>query len=152
MGVVLILIRELKKDEIKSALELAWSVFQQFEAPDYSEEGIKEFYRSIHDPLFVDSLRVYGVFEESKLVGTLATCNDGNHIALFFVSEFYQHQGIGKALYLHACHDNASGKMTVNSSPFAVPIYHHLGFTALKPEQVTNGLRYTPMECKLKQI
>ena len=36
-------------------------------------------------------------------------------------------------------------KMTVNSSPYAVPIYHKLGFKETDSEQIVNGLRYIPM-------
>lgn len=143
------LIRELKKNETERALELAWAVFEQFEAPDYSEQGAEEFYRSIHDPEYVSMLRVYGAFEENDIVGMIATRSNGNHIALFFVRETYQRHGIGRALFAQVCHDNRSGRITVNSSPFAVPVYHHLGFTDVDAEQTTNGLRYTPMECRL---
>lgn len=38
-----ITIRELSNDEIAIALELVWEVFMEFEAPDYSQEGINEF-------------------------------------------------------------------------------------------------------------
>lgn len=34
---------------------------------------------------------------------------------------------------------------TVNSSPYAVKIYEHLGFRATDSEQTVNGLRFTPM-------
>lgn len=34
---------------------------------------------------------------------------------------------------------------TVNSSPYAVEVYRHLGFFPTDTEQVTNGIRYTPM-------
>ena len=112
-------------------------------------EGINEFYRSIHDHQFLNSLKIYGAFNNNDIVGTIATCNNGNHIALFFVSEKFQRQGIGKALFTQACHDNSIDKITVNSSPFAVPIYHQLGFTDLDEEQVVNGLRFTPMVCSL---
>jgi len=128
---------------------LVLTVFEKYEAPDYSEQGIKEFYKSIFDPEYLSMLRVYGAFVKNDIVGTIATRSNGNHIALFFVSEEYQQQGIGKALFMHVCHDNTSGKITVNSSPFAVVVYHHLGFTDMNTEQVTNGLRYTPMEFRL---
>lgn len=36
--------------------------------------------------------------------------------------------------------------MTVNSSPYAVPVYEKLGFHATGSEQTVNGLRFTPME------
>lgn len=42
-------VRELKESESADALLLVWDVFMEYEAPDYSEEGIAEFYKSIHD-------------------------------------------------------------------------------------------------------
>ncbi len=36
-------IRKKLKEEMKKALELVWKVFLEYEAPDYTEEGIKEF-------------------------------------------------------------------------------------------------------------
>ena len=35
-------IRKILKGEMKKALELVWKVFLEYEAPDYTEEGIKE--------------------------------------------------------------------------------------------------------------
>ena len=35
---------------------------------------------------------------------------------------------------------------TVNSSPYAVPIYHKLGFVDTNTEQLASGMRYTPMK------
>lgn len=66
-------------------MELAWEVFMQFEAPEYSDEGINEFYRSIHDDDYVSRLRVFGALSGNELVGMIATRNEGTHIALFFV-------------------------------------------------------------------
>ena len=36
-------VRRLYPEEIQSALDLCWEVFLQYEAPEYSEEGIQEF-------------------------------------------------------------------------------------------------------------
>ncbi|MDP4152238.1 MAG: GNAT family N-acetyltransferase [Bacillota bacterium] len=141
------LIRELSGNEIENAAELAWTVFKTFEAPDYGEQGITEFFKCIHDSQFLSQLKFYGAFDGDDIVGTIATRSSGNHISLFFVNEQYQRQGIGKALFSRICKDNFSGKITVHSSPFAIPVYHQLGFTDIDTEQVTNGLRYTPMEC-----
>ena len=65
--------RELDKHEIGMAMELAWEVFMQFEAPEYSDEGINEFYRSIHDDDYVSRLRVFGALSGNELVGMIAT-------------------------------------------------------------------------------
>ncbi|MBR0413100.1 MAG: GNAT family N-acetyltransferase [Eubacterium sp.] len=133
-------IRELNKEEIAPALDLVWKVFLEYEAPDYSQEGVDEFYKSIHNSNYLSMLTFYGAFSDS-LVGVIATRNEGKHIALFFVDGRYQGQGIGRALFNAVKTDI----MTVNSSPYAVPIYQKLGFYATNEEQVINGLRFIPM-------
>jgi len=138
--------RSLTQVETEAALELAWNVFLEFEAPDYSEEGVAEFHKSIHDPDFIQKLQLYGAFDGEELVGVLATRSNGDHIALFFVTGKMQGQGIGRKLFELALKNNTSGKMTVNSSPYAVEIYRHFGFVNTCTEQVTNGIRFTPME------
>lgn len=141
-------IRELRQEETEEALCLVWNVFQEYEAPDYTKEGIEEFYKSIHDEKYLSKLCWYGAFVQEKLVGIIATRNEGTHIALFFVDGKYHRQGIGKRLYQIARSGNNSNKITVNSSPYAVPVYHKLGFIDTDAEQVVNGLRFIPMEHK----
>ena len=91
-------------------------------------------------------LCVYGAFVHGTLAGVLATQSGGSHIALFFVKGAYHRQGIGRRLFETALAACGAGKMTVNSSPYAVPVYHRLGFRDTDAEQVTDGLRFTPME------
>ncbi|MBW9153874.1 GNAT family N-acetyltransferase [Clostridium estertheticum] len=38
---------KLQKNDIKNALNLVWTVFQEFEATDYSRQGIEEFRKFI---------------------------------------------------------------------------------------------------------
>ena len=140
-------IRELRKKEYEAAIALSWRVFLEYEAPEYSQPGIEAFYRCIHDEEYVRRLKIYGAFERGRLLGVLATRSSGNHIALFFVDGKYHGRGIGRQLFNLAAADNYSGHMTVNSSPYAVEVYHHLGFSDLNCEQVTDGIRFTPMEC-----
>ena len=141
---------ELNAEELDEAMKLVWHVFLQFEAPEYSAEGVAEFHQSIHNPEFLATLRTYGAIQDGRLIGVLATRSDGGHIALFFVDGACQRQGTGRALFERACQDNPFDTITVNSSPYAVPIYHRLGFTDTDVEQVTNGLRYTPMICQIR--
>ena len=142
------LVREIKREEIEKALCLVWKVFQEYEAPDYTKEGVEEFYKSIHDENYLSRLCWYGAFVQSELVGIIATRNEGTHIALFFVNGKYHRQGIGKQLFQTIKSKNNENKMTVNSSPYAVSIYHKLGFKDTDIEQAVNGLRFTPMELK----
>ncbi|MEA5143217.1 MAG: GNAT family N-acetyltransferase [Oscillibacter sp.] len=140
-------IRELAKEEYGAALDLAWEVFQKFEAPDYAPQGVKAFYASIHDPDYLAQLRIYGAFDGDALIGILATRSGGAHIALFFVRGAYHRQGVGRQLFFRACQENFAGQMTVNSSPYAVEVYRRLGFCETDAEQTTDGIRYTPMLC-----
>lgn len=133
-------------DSKDTALSLVWNVFLEFEAPEYSENGVKEFYKSIHDEDYLKQLCMYGAFLDGKLIGVIATRNEKSHIALFFVDGKYHRQGIGRKLFEAAKSNCHSDKMTVHSSPYAVPVYAKLGFRQMDKEQVVNGIRYTPME------
>ena len=121
-------IRKILKEEMKEALELVWEVFLEFEAPDYTEEGIKEFKKTIDDIDWIQARDFYGAFyENNKIIGVIAT-KDITHIALFFVDGKYHRQGIGKKLYDKVKSLNTDGFFTVNSSPYAHEVYKHLGF------------------------
>ncbi len=141
-------IRKLKDFETELALNLVWKVFKEYESPDYSEEGIEEFYKSIHNKDYISMLCLYGTFVSEKLIGVIATRSEGTHIALFFVDGKYQGKGIGRKLFQTVVSECKSNRITINSSPYAIPIYHKLGFTDTDAEQVVNGLRFTPMEYK----
>ena len=139
-------IRPLREHELPQALALVWRVFLEFEAPEYPAEGVEEFRRSIADPAYLSQLRCYGAFAQDTLLGVMATRCAGSHVALFFVDAAHHHRGIGKALFARARKDCPQGRMTVNAAPYAVGVYEHLGFRATDQEQITNWLRYTPME------
>lgn len=138
-------IRGINTGETEAAIALARRVFQTYEAPEYEIEGIETFQKCLENPDFLKRLRIYGAFIEGKIVGMLATRNDGDHIALFFVDGAYHRRGIGRRLFFMAKSHNTSGRITVHSSPYAVEVYRHLGFTATDMEQLTDGIRYTPM-------
>ena len=58
----------------------------------------------------------------------------------------YHRRGIGKKLFNAMRRDYAHPVFTVNSSPYAVEVYRHLGFVPTDEEQSTDGLRFTPMQ------
>ena len=136
-------IRKLNSDEIASALKLTLEVFMEFEAPDYSQEGIEEFERFLNNQPEIDKLHFFGALYQDSLSGIIAMRND--HICLLFVKKEFHRKGIAKALFRHILEQTQSEKITVNSSPYAIEVYKRLGFTATNTEQITNGIRYTPM-------
>lgn len=139
-------IRELTPLEKAAALSLVWDIFLEFEAPDYSAEGVQTFHNFIGNKEAMDGLVMYGAFQKEVLTGVIATRNKGNHISLFFVHSQFHRQGIGTHLFREVIKRSSSEKITVNSSPYAVEVYHKLGFTDTDSEQLTDGMRYTPME------
>lgn len=137
-------IKKLSKKDIPNALKLALDVFMQFEAPEYTDEGIKEFEDSLADESFVAKLAFYGAFMNEELAGIIAY-REPQHISLFFVRPEYQGKGIGRKLFERLKKDFERKVFTVNSSPYAVKIYEKLGFTATNNEQTIKGIRFTPM-------
>lgn len=144
-------IRKLSPEKYEPAIELVWRVFLEFEAPDYTQEGIDEFRRSISDPDFLSKLTFYGAYIDSALAGVIATRSLGSHIALFFVDREYQRQGIGRAMLNSALAECRFDSVTVNSSPYAVEVYRRLGFKETDNEQTVNGLRFTPMRIVISE-
>lgn len=140
------MIKRIEQEEFAPALELVWAVFMQYEAPDYSREGIETFRSSvIQNRDYLSAIAMYGAYEGDETVGVIATRNGGNHIALFFVDGKHHRRGIGRKLFERVCADSTADTVTVNSSPYAADIYRHLGFADNAPEQVTDGMRYIPM-------
>jgi GNAT superfamily N-acetyltransferase len=148
-------ILKLQKSDIRDALDLVWTVFLEFEAPDYSSQGIEEFkkfisYNSMIEQFEKEELSFWGCTVTKELAGVIATRGD-NHICLLFVKKEFHRKGIAKRLFQEVFESQKSlDYITVNSSPYAVEVYHRLGFVDIDKEQTVNGMRFTPMVYKLK--
>lgn len=92
-------------------------MFQEYEAPDYTREGIDEFYKTIHDEKYLSMLSMFGAFINEQPVGVIATRSEGTHIALFFADGKYHRNGIGRKLFYRILEGGSVSKVTVNSSP-----------------------------------
>ena len=143
-------VRRLIREEIPAALELCWRVFLAFEAPEYSPEGIAAFRASLDNPQRNRQMDFYGAFDGDTLVGVLSM-RAPQHIGGFFADAAYHRRGIGKKLFAAMRRDYAHQVFTVNSSPYAVEVYRHLGFVPTDDEQSVDGLRFTPMQYSPKQ-
>ena len=138
-------IKRIADNQIFSAIDLIWTTFMQFEAPDYSEEGIQSFRDFIEKKEIANTLEFWGAYDDNELKGVIATREERKHICCFFVKAQYHRQGIGRKLWEYLLENNPNEIITVNSSPYAVPIYHKLGFVDTDTEQLSDGIRYTPM-------
>lgn len=149
---------KLQKNDIRNALDLVWKVFQEFEAPDYSKQGIEEFrkftsYNSIIEQFDTEELYFWGCIDNDNLTGVIVT-RGINHICMMFVNKEYHRQGLARSLFQtveERCKSEGNiSKITVNSSPYAIEVYHRLGFFNTDEELTVNGIRFTPMSYLLK--
>ena len=152
--------REMKVGEEKAVSELVTRTFNVFIAPGYSPEGVQESLSYVK-PKALRKIAQEGYLFlvaaiKDEIIGVISIRirDHRDHITLLFVDAKYHQRGIARELLRRALEirlscDPAIGQITVNSSPYAVPIYKKLGFQQLSPEQVENGIRFVPMVLKL---
>lgn len=147
---------KLAANNLTEAVALVKKVFDEFEAQEYSPEGVATFYAHLEQyiiPARLEKgpLQMWGAFENGRLIGVIALENH-NHVALLFVDKQYHRQGVATQLFhlvMAYCIQKNIKQITVNSAPYAVSIYQRLGFVALDAEQVKNGIRFVPMLYKI---
>ena len=153
-----VLFRKMKAGDEDAVSDLVIRTFNEFIAPGYSSEGIKEFLRGTNPEDFFWRVQqgqlILVAVVKDEIVGVIQIRNY-DHISLLFVDAKYHRRGIAKGLFQEAlkiCRDHAPGlaEVTVHSSPYAVPVYKKLGFQQLQPEQVKNGIRFVPMALYLR--
>ena len=150
-------IRKINGDEVNEAIALASEVFMQFEAPDYSPEGVDSFQRDIvENEVFIDSCKqgirpIYAAFDGDKIIGIMGMRPNKTHISLAFVKKEYHRQGVATALFHFLLEDVRKDnpdlrEITLNASPYGKAFYLHMGFTPLSEEKEVHGIRFTPMK------
>ena len=80
-------IKKIIQSEKADAMQLVWSVFLEYEAPEYADAAINTFREFINSEEAISRLEIYGAYEGRTIVGIIATRNVGNHIALFLLME-----------------------------------------------------------------
>ena len=160
---------ELTIDRLKEALDMITDVFYEYNAKDYSEQGIREFTNFIdfdwhknrfEERSYIDDesdeeggvfIRFYDEFRmwicedtgNDKIIGVLATY--GAHLYWMFVDGKYHRRGIARKLFDIMVENIKPHRMTVCASPYAVEVYRKLGFVDSGDEQNEQGLRVIPM-------
>ena len=144
-------IEELKLENLEEAIRVIEITFLKFEAPDYSKEGVENFFKFANYETIKEHLnrnmKMYVAKVNKKIVGVIGY-RDNSHINLLFVLEEYQHNGIAKALYnlvIEKCKNADKKKITVNSSPYAHNVYLKFGFIDDNQMKEVDGIKFYPM-------
>lgn len=143
-----------------ATIALVLRTFDEFIAPDYSEEGVATFYAAITADNLVAAIDDGDIILLGLVDGILAgvvRVRDQTHISWLYVDKPYQSRGIGRQLITTAAsqigvrHPEAT-MVTLSSSPFALPIYRRLGFEVAGKETTKDGIRMTPMSAGMKAL
>ena len=99
-----------------------------------------------------DFLYFVGHIKE-ELIGMVAMKNQ-SHLYNLYVTPAFHQQGFAKKLWSHAqkvvLQQNELTQFTVNSSPYALPVYKRFGFHATSEPVESNGIAYVPMVLNIR--
>lgn len=143
-------LRQLRKGEEIEVCNLVARSFNEFIAPEFSEEGIQEFFKYSNPRDFKKRAEsgYYSMVAESqgKLFGVIEL-KGNNHISMLYVDKAFHKKGVAKELLRVALEKFSSNKgdITVNSSRYAVPFYEKLGFIQFEEEKTIFGVIHIPM-------
>ena len=144
-------IRFATETDIPEALDLAWRMFVEFDAPDYGTEHTERMREAIEARL--KDLSIYTqrllvvAFADSKVVGMIETYGT-NRISLLFVDSEYQRKGIATAMMSRVASElkmQGYDKIVLNSSPHGLAFYKRFGFTVEEDEINPDTPWKTPM-------
>ncbi len=124
--------------------------FDRYVAADYPEKGIESFYR------FSSTQAIQSRCRDGQHRGLVAIHGDRvvgfleirlpNHITSLFVDPDYHGMGIARKLWeMVISHFKEVRVFTVNSSPYAVPVYEKFRFNRIGDFQQKDGMYYLPM-------
>lgn len=92
----------------------------------------------------------YLVAEDAGVLAGVVAIRDNRHLYHLFVAQGVHGQGLARRLWTAAM-DAAlragnPGEFTVNSSPYAVPVYERFGFVPTGPRVEAQGIAFVPMK------
>jgi predicted GNAT family N-acyltransferase len=154
-----LIFRPMGTNEETEVCNLVISVFNEFIAPSYSQEGVNEFLKYAQpDALLYRSQKNHFVqlaTAQNRIIGMIEI-RDHHHVSMLFVDGLFHQKGVSRELLrrsLEICRRNKPElcEVTVNASPNSVHIYMRLGFHLTSSEQVINGIRFTPMTLELSK-
>jgi len=127
-------VRPARPEEIAPALDLAQRVCREFVIPGPNTAAN---YDTVHETMFI---AVAG----ARVVG-MASQRGGCHIRKLYVDGAWHRQGIAARLLDAIIQSMGADRITVNSSPYALPFYLKYGFVPTGEEIQANGFVFTPM-------
>lgn len=129
---------------------------QQLLMDDFEGDGLEFFLRSVEERAIREYMEQgfeYLVAEiNDQLVGVIAV-KDYSHMFHLFVDMAFHQRGIARQLWQQmkqlSLSKGNSGRFTLNSTTYALPIYQRWGFKVTGEKAQRFGINYTPMALSL---
>jgi GNAT superfamily N-acetyltransferase len=149
-------IEPLTNDDIPAVAALFQSAAREYFVDPADPGALDWFFRDNDEEAFrryVAQGHVYHVARAGGEVAGFVAVRDQTHLRHMFVDKRWHRQGIASRLWNVAREAALAagnpGFFTVNSSPFALPVYERWGFVPTAPLQCVKGLSFTPMRLEL---
>lgn len=95
---------------------------------------------------YIDSDRFdYLVAVENQAIIGVGAVKNVSHLYHLFVREAYQGQQIARQIWNRLSPKLTGSPVTVNSTPYAVPVYEKFGFKVSGPKIEKDGIAFVPM-------
>ena len=156
----LLTVRKIRLGEEVEVCNLVARSFNEFIAPEFSEEGIEEFFK-YSNPREFKKRSESGYFSmvaksQDKLAGMIEV-KGNRHISMLYVDRAFHRKGVAKELIRIALEKVFSNNInhddiTVNSSRYAVPFYERLGFLQFEEEKSIYSVIHIPMIVKYSKL
>ncbi|MEW8626774.1 MAG: GNAT family N-acetyltransferase [Candidatus Thiodiazotropha sp.] len=146
-------VRELKKRDIEIASSICRKAFTTFVAPGLSSEGVEAFNKISSIGGFLHRMKAGNsilVCEEQRKIVGIVELKEGRHLAMLFVHPDHQKRGVGRVLISAILPYVTENTLTVSASLNSVSAYLKYGFTCSGVPEEKSGLKYQPMELKIK--
>lgn len=148
----MIITRIATEDDAGAISSLTRELAERFITPDYSATGAAVLLESMSSEETRERMQLgfrYRVaIDHGRIVGVIAM-KQYTHLYHLFVWESHQRRGIARRLWelalSEALADGNPGRITVNSSRYAVPIYRRLGFVEEGGITALNEISCQPM-------
>lgn len=129
-------------------------VYDEFVAPDYSDQGNNFFYDWIQPEKIAERQLKRRQLWTARIGGQIAgiiEMRDNTYVSLLFVVKQYQGKGIAKILLNDLIRESLKRdpnkkKILVHASPYSIEIYKRMGFISYEDMKIENGIEYLPME------
>ena len=149
-------VRTLRNGEEVEVCNLVARTFNEFIAPEFSEQGVEEFFKYANPRAFKKRLEsgYFAMVSETqdKLAGIIEL-KANNHLSMLYVDKAFHRRGIARELIKEVMPMiSKSSDITVNSSRYAVPFYEKLGFIQYEDEKTIYGVIHVPMMAKTSTL